>query len=374
VALKKIIKAPRTQKQKQPRQTRSVVRSVNDKSHGSEPIDIESIRGFGNALNWYNYIYDQDQVRPWIFEYMKRNNYAKDDIAAVRRVAKYKITVTSCSIARIIMNGNVLPEDVVSRFHDTISKYIAEGRTIVEQAEAPVAVKKAAPTIQERTQLKIKSLISDCNDAFDLDNNLNIYEWLKGKEATVQAANAINEYFSAWISDFEFEDEFETREQKKVRLQRLKYWQDFVADCDRYCGNKKAIKVRKPREKKVKSAVDQVSKMQYQKEYPPLKIMSCHPAEMIGASQVWTYNTKYKKLARYDASGRNGIQVKGTTLIGFDIETSSMKSVRKPELTIKTLLGAGKIVLRKVMDEIKTTETKPTGRLNNDTIILRVVK
>lgn len=374
MALKKIIKAPRTQKQKQPRQTRSVVRSVNDKSHGSEPIDIESIRGFGNALNWYNYIYDQDQVRPWIFEYMKRNNYAKDDIAAVRRVAKYKITVTTCSIARIIMNGNILPDDVLARFHVTIGKYIAEGRTIVEQAEAPVAAKKAIPTIQERTQHKIKSLISECNDAFDLDNNLNIYEWLKGKEATVQAANAINEYFSAWISDFEYEDEFETKDQKKVRLQRLKYWQDFVADCDRYCGNKKATKVRKPREKKVKSAVDQVSKIQYQKEFPALKIMSCHPAEMIGASQVWTYNTKYKKLARYDASSRAGIQVKGTTLIGFDADTSTMKSVRKPEHTIKTLLGAGKIVLRKVMDDIKTTEAKPTGRLNNDTIILRVVK
>ena len=373
MALKKIIKNT-SRTQKQPRVTRSVVKTVDDTYMGSEPIEIEAIGGFGKALNWYNYMYDQEQIRPWIFEYMKRSDYSKDDIAAVRRVSKYKITMSICSVARIIMNGNVLPNDTVTRFRGKIDELIAEGRTIVEHVENPLVVKKAIPTIQERTQLKIKGLIGECDDAIDDNHDLNVYEWLTGKEATPQAANAIRDHFAAWISDFEYVDEFETREKKKVRLERLKYWQDFVADCDRYCGNKKAIKVRKPRERKVKSAVDLVSKMNYQKEFPPLKIVSCNPAEMIGASQVWTYNTKYKKLTRYNASGRTGIQVKGSTLLGFDEETSLTKTVRKPEVAIKLLLGAGKIALRTVLSDMKTTESKPTGRINNDTIILRVIK
>lgn len=358
-------------KVKKPRLSRSAVKTIDDKYYGSEPIDISS-RGLINALNWYNYMFDQDGVRDWIFEYMKRQGYTKSDIAAAKRIPKYEVANTDCAIARIIMNGNVLPEDVLGRLKARIDGYIAAGKLVKEEV-INTLVENNRLTIQERTQLKIKQLVADCEEATDSDSNLNIYEWLMSKEVSVQAANAIRDHYANWLSDFE-EDEFDTRAEKKKRAERKKYWESFVADCDRYCGNKKATKVRKPREKKAKSAVDQVSKMKYQKDFPALKIMSVNPAEMIGASQVWTYNTKYKKLSRYDASGPRGIQVKGTTLIGYDVEKSLTKSVRKPEVTIQQLLSAGKVNLRSFMSALKTNETRPNGRINQDTVILRVIK
>jgi hypothetical protein len=133
-------------------------------------------------------------------------------------------------------------------------------------------------------------------------------------------------------------------------------------------------KVRKPREKKQKSAVDVVKALKFQKEFPPLKIVSVNPAEIVGCKQLWAYNTKARKITRYDASGPSGIQVKGTTLTGFDVETSLTKSVRKPEAFIPSLLGAGKIMLRSIMQDLKTNESKPTGRINTDTVLLRVIK
>lgn len=355
-----------------PKLTRSAVKSIDDKYYGPEPIDI-SKKGFGDALNWYNYMYDQDEVRDWIFEYMKRNEYSKSDITAAKRIAKYKITKTSCAVARIIMNGNKLDPAAVERLHNSIASYIAEGKQIKEEVKA-TSDDKPVVSIQERTQAKIQQLLTECEEAIDKDPQLNIYEWLKGKEATSQAATTICDYYSKWISDFEHVDEFATRSEKKYNAEQLKYWTQFVYDCERYIGNKKVTKVRKPREKKVKSAVDQVSKLKYQKEFPQLKIVSVNPAEMVGCQQLWTYNTKYKKLTRYDASGPNGIQVKGTTLIGFDVEKSITKSVRKPDVTIQSLLGAGKVTLRKFMDDLKTNETKPNGRINTDTILLRVIK
>ena len=366
---KKLTTKPKVVK---PRLTRTAVKSIDDKYYGSEPIDI-STRGLGDALNWYNYMHDLDSARDWIFEYMKRNEYAKGDIAAVKRIPKYKITKTSCSIARIIMNGNTLDANVVERLNNSINEYITEGKLIKEEVKIS-SEEKNTPTIQERTQNKIKMLLTDCEEAVDSDPALNIYEWLKGKEATVQAASAIRDYYAKWINDFEYEDEFETRAEKKVRDAKLRYWTQFIYDCERFIGNKKVTKIRKPREKKVKSAVDQVSKMKYQKEFPSLKIVSVTPAEMIGASQVWTYNTKYKKLSRYDAVGPKGIQVKGTTLIGYDEEKSLTKSVRKPDVTIAQLLSAGKVALRNILTELNTNETKPNGRINTDTIILRVIK
>ena len=352
------------------RTSRGAAKALDDKYYGPEPIDI-SKKGFGDALNWYNYMYEQEEVRDWMFEYMKRNNYSKSDIAAVRRLPKYKITKTSCSVARIIMNGNALPEQAINNLHASIDEYVKLGILIKEEVKAPK--EDTGPTIQERTQHKIYQLITECEEAIDNDPALNVYEWLKGKEATVQAASAIRDFYAKGINDFE-EDEFDTRAEKKRRAEQKKYWESFVADCDRYCGNKKATKVRKPREKKVKSAVDQVSKMKYQKEFPPLKIVSVNPAEIVGCKQLWTYNTKYKKLSRYDASGPNGIQVKGTTLIGYDAETSLTKSLRKPDIVTQSLLSVGKVALRTFMTDIKTNETKPNGRINTDTIILRVVK
>ena len=366
---KKLTTKPKVVK---PRLTRTAVKSIDDKFYGSEPIDI-SARGLGHALNWYNYMHDQDSVRDWIFEYMKRNEYTRGDIAAAKRIPKYRITKTSCSLARIIMNGNTLEESVIVRLKASIDGYIAEGNLIKEEVKTS-SEEKTAPTIQERTQHKIKMLLTECEEAVDLDPAMNIYEWLKGKEATVQAATAICDYYTKWVKDFEYEDEFESRVEKKARLSKLSYWTQFVYDCGRFIGNKKVTKIRKPREKKVKSAVDQVSKMQYQKEFPPLKIVSVTPAEVIGASQVWTYNTKYKKLTRYDAVGPKGIQVKGTTLIGYDEEKSLTKSVRKPDVTITQLLSVGKVALRNVLTELSTNESKPTGRINTDTIILRVIK
>lgn len=367
-APKKLTQKTKVQK---PRISRAARVSLDDKYYGPEPIDI-SKKGFTDALNWYNYMFEQEETRDWLFEYLKKNDYAKSDIAAIRKLPKYKITKTTCSVARILLNGNSLPEKNLVYFRNTVKSLIEAGRLIKDEAKEETA-EKPTLSIQERTQAKITTLITECEEAIDKDANLNIYQWLQGKEATAQAAGAIRDFYARWIDDFE-PDEYDTRAEKKRRAEQKLFWESFVADCDRYCGNKKVTKVRKPREKKQKSAVDLVKSLKYQKEFPPLKIVSANPAEIVGCNQLWTYNTKYKKLTRYDAVGPGGIQVKGTTLIGFDVETSLTKSLRKPDITIHQLLSAGKVSLRKIMDELKTNETKPNGRINSDTVLLRVIK
>jgi hypothetical protein len=86
------------------------------------------------------------------------------------------------------------------------------------------------------------------------------------------------------------------------------------------------------------------------------------------------YNTKYKKLTQYISMSPNGLQVKGTTLIGYDPELSVTKSLRKPDVTIAELLKAGKVAIRTFMSDLKTTASAPNGRINEQTILLRVIK
>lgn len=349
--------------------SRAAVKSIDDKYYGPEPIDI-SIKGFGEALNWYNYMFEPEQTRDWLFDYMKKNDYSKQDIAAIKRLPKYKVNKTVCTVARILMNGNVLPERNMDYFNNSIQEMIELGmKTKAETQDSD----KPAISIRERAQAKFEALFADV-EADVIDTEASMYDYLVAKEISPAAASYFKQKYQP-IYDEVMSNDPDIKEGYGKRLkQQRKYWQSVIDDLDRYVGNKKAVKVRKPRAKKTKSAVDLVKGLKFQKEFPPLKIVSVNPAEVVGAQQLWVYNTKNRKLTRYDALGPSGISVKGTSLTGYDEEKSITKSVRKPEVTINALLGAGKVTLRKFMSDLKTNETKPTGRINTDTILLRVIK
>jgi len=61
-------------------------------------------------------------------------------------------------------------------------------------------------------------------------------------------------------------------------------------------------------------------------------------------------------------------------LLYYNEKSSIQKTLRKPAETLKLFKQAGKVALRKFMDDIKTTDIKLNGRLNSDTIILKCVK
>ena len=64
--------------------------------------------------------------------------------------------------------------------------------------------------------------------------------------------------------------------------------------------------------------------------------------------------------------------VKGTTITGFSESKSIQKTVRKPEEKLKEFKAAGKVALRKFLDEINATDARMNGRLNEETILLKV--
>ena len=352
--------------------SRSAIKSIDDKAYGSEPVVIN---GFSNALNWYNYMASDDQSRDWFFTYVKRN-YTKTEIAQLRRLPKWRISKTLGNVARILLNGNVLEQKNLDYFNNSVKDLLKIASQLAEEVE-DVVVTKPVIDIQARVRDKAQVIITNLEEELDLvmeGKEFSMYTFCQANELNAQILNIVSDYYRPQYDEIMSNDE-QVQEAFGKRLKFwINFWQSFFSDIERYVNNKKVTKVRKPREKKAKSAVDLVKNLKYQKEEPSLKIVSVHPTELVGCTQLWTYNTKYKKLSRYDSVGPAGIQVKGTTLIGYDVETSTSKSLRKPEASIQALLGAGKVSLRKFMDEIKTVESKPNGRINQDTILLRVIK
>ena len=76
----------------------------------------------------------------------------------------------------------------------------------------------------------------------------------------------------------------------------------------------------------------------------------------------------------YQAEGHAGLSVKGSTLRGFDTSLSKCKKVRKPEEVLTKMLSGGKLAIKKQYDSINSKEKDLTGRINNETILLKIVK
>jgi len=135
----------------------------------------------------------------------------------------------------------------------------------------------------------------------------------------------------------------------------------------------KAKTTRKPRVKKAPSKEKLVAKVKYKKQDDKYSIVSANPGELIEAKEVWVFNCKTRKLGKYIADDMTGpITVKGTSLVGFDEHKSVQKTLRKPEQQLKDFKSSGKVALRKFLEDINTTDTKLNGRLNEETVILKV--
>lgn len=345
---------------------RKVVPSAVEPVLIGTPTEIEITRAF----NHYNVEFEVGTAKKWLLEYLRRNKRPASLINAIKSAPDWRTQTINGWMARMMANGTVFTDAYMERFEARLQENASYG--VKAKKETPAKV--STVSIQDRIKKNIGRLIEEIEELIDAGDEINLYEFLKVKEASAQAANAIRAFYIAAHDEvFSGDDQV-----KEAYGKTLKTWQkiykSMIDDLDRYTNNKKVTKVRKPRTKKTKSAIDLIKNLKYQKEEPTLKLMSVNPAEIVGCSQLWTYNTKTKKLTKFDAVGPSGLQVKGTTLTGFDVEKSLSKTLRKPDTAIPSLLGAGRVGLRTFMDQFKTTSSIPTGRINTDTILLRVIK
>jgi hypothetical protein len=159
-----------------------------------------------------------------------------------------------------------------------------------------------------------------------------------------------------------------TRQQKAF----YKFISDIISDCEKYIISKKAT--RKPRTKKPTPASKQVAKVLYLKESSEYKIASVPPEQIVGAQAMYLFNTKNRVMKYLISDRRDGFTVKGSTIHGYDVEASFKKMLRKPEAMIETIGKATKSKAMKEFKALKTKESATDGRINRDTVILKIIK
>jgi len=354
---------------------------ADEKYLGSEPTVDENASqiDLAKAYTWFNYFYGSEDAKNFTISYLKSIKYNKDTIRKLSKINAINLHNIGWN-SRLLHHGSTLPDGVWDRCITRIEQLVADVSDDTEQVTEQVA---KVISIQDRIHNKAAELIGELDEQLDVFFQegviqFDVKKWSLEKGIKPQIAKRIADKFRPQFAEIaealEGKDPDLVEAYKHWRKPVLKIMAIFIKRIVDHMTELESagLAVRKPRKKKVKPASVLVAKMNYCKSADTLT--SVEPKEIIGASQLWVYNTKTRNLSVYNAVGNSGLSVRGTTITGFDEESSITKKLRKPESVIKPLLEGGKIYLRKVMDNITTTEQKATGRINTDTILLRVVK
>jgi hypothetical protein len=380
------------------------------------------------AVDFYYHEYKPADIVPYFYSWMKNNGYTPKQVAAAK---KGNVRPTSGIYARIILDGcpdinptyktyweglsgtggEMKPHSF--HLHKWANEAIAKGETVVEEVKEEEAAKKNVyvPTIQERIRDQSQDMVEDIDEWLEgwiqdpntFDPKGFDFKAHFGKLQPSQAhARKMKGFYENVLADYDELERMPTAGQlKKMDEREADLWQqlkegyahlkkadikklrtaieELLAALDFIIDQAKAT--RKPRKAKPKSADKLVEKLKFLKADPKYNLASVNPVDIIGASELWVFNVKTRKLGKYVASNIDpkgmaregtGLSVKGTTIEGFDEAQSIQKTLRKPEEQLKAFKAAGKVALRKFLDEINTTDTKLNGRCNPDTVLLKI--
>ena len=328
------------------------------------------------TLNWYTQNKDTRDAVKYANDYF-RKNYKLN----VENVIK-EYPTTFGFVCRILNNGGIINEKDITWFNETILKI--KNDLANYKVEVVVDDKPVMPNIQDRIKEKASECIGELEGLLDeytlskFTSNPKPYGVMHTLNIKGVHTNRILEHWKRIRAEYDTvlttEDElikegysnFSKTEIKKI----VGFCDSIITDCMKVVDE--ANKSRKPRQRKQKSPEQLVSKLKYLDKHEEL--VSENSKDIIGALQLWVYNTKSRKLGCYNAEDASGLSVKGSSIISFNESKSTQKKLRKPEVTLPEILKGGKVYLRTALDDIKAVPATLNGRLNTDTILLRIIK
>lgn len=357
---------------------------TDEKYTGPEPILTENSTSMDEVrfYNWYNYYYSNEDAKSFAIAYLKLIKFNKTKIKILSEVPADKLRHVGF-LCRGLTQGSVLPKKLQDTLWQKVEKIVKEAKPLVEEVEE-VKEEAKVVSIKDRINSKTESLIADIEDLLDrhyLEGKTNdMSKWFRDHAVKPQIAAKIAEFYKPLYSeivdamagkDKQLVEAYSHWKKAKLKVYML-FVKDIVSAAEQFA--QVTVKQRKPRKKKEKPAIQIVSKLLFKNEDKELNIKSVQPTEIVGCQQLWVFNTKYRMLTVYNAMGPTGLTVKGTTLVGFDEKLSVSKTLRKPAEQLKQLSAAGKVQLRKFMDSIKAVAKTPNGRINKETILVKVIK
>ena len=323
------------------------------------------------ALNWYNVYASPADKKKWALEAidnkLRKSLLSKLDDTYFRQIG---------TLLRLKARNQYLDDRELRFIEGTIEDLDVISVTPKEKVE--VTKPKNVISIQD----KVKNIA--INFATEIDGEIDDFISLgypktfvfknSVKSISGQAAKLISEMYKDQIAELEevllgeceqLNDSYS--HVKTVQIKTfLKLLKELVTSCTQQVVSSKKVKVLKP---KAPGVV--VSKLKYLPAFPELDIKSVSPVKLVDSQEVWLYDTTKRRLTYYKATLGDSMTIKGTTVMGYDVNLSKVKTIRKPELIKEWSL----LNKKQILEQFNTIASKgnvPNGRINENTIILRV--
>lgn len=360
---------------------------------GPEPTLSENSTPSDEAklYNWLNYFYTNDDAKSFVLSYLKQIKFDKHKLRKLSSVPAPLMRAVGWH-CRVLAQGGKLPPHLDTALWLKLDKLVNKAvDDVIEPIDAELEAThnehieaSKVVSIRERVDAKASNLIADIEDLLDVfytdGKTFDATKWFREKDVKPLLAQKIADFYRPLYSeiydalhngDEQLKEAYSHYKKPKLRAY-LEFVREIIGAAEQRNVIAKAI--RKPTKKKVKPASSVVSKLQFMEEAKEFDVKSVKAVEVVGAQQLWTFNVKYRTLTVYNAIGPSGLSVKGTTIIGYDEKTSIVKKLRKPNDILKALSGATKVSLRKFMDTVKAVSKPANGRINKDTVLVRVGK
>jgi hypothetical protein len=348
-------------------------------------------------MDYYRLEHSGKDLKPRVINWMSANSYTKDQIKAFKDTKDNRCNLTMGAVAANLLRG--MPpvradfnegRNTAQWLGNAISKVVEEGKyDEVEGEDGAVEVKPAViqPSIQERLRdaaARMTEEIEDALEAFASDPEafdpkaFKLLNLLRGKQAKAAHARVIKDFYIRQHDELVEAAQGKCEQLKeayshlsKANLKKITlFYSEILSACDMLAQEAKVN--RAPRKTKAKPVEKIIAKLKFLKQDDKLKVVSINPADIVGAKELWIFNTKTRKLGKYVATEFAELTVKGTSIVNFDEIKSVQKTLRKPEEQLKEFKAAGKVQLRKFLEDIKAVDIKLNGRINEDTILLKI--
>jgi hypothetical protein len=350
-----------------------------------QPTSETRVSAFAAAFKWYNYHYGKKDAKEMLCHYLEHNG-RKVDAKRMRGIPDSQIRITPAWVCRMTLLGLELLEHEQCIIDEQISEMLKskqEVRKSQEEKDDDTAVQKL--TIQDHLREKVSECCGELEGMFDdfvvagakMSADFNPIKLMRGLNISPNMTGTVSAVWELRLAEFnevlEGADpdlvEGYSHLNKNQLKQCVKFCETVINDCNSYVQLKKVE--RKPRAKKAVSPEKLTRKFKFLKEFEELGLKSESVTKLVGASEAWLYDTAKRKLIHVMADSHIGtFTVKGSAIVGFDALATVQKTLRKPAEQIKLVMGS-KPTARKEFEGIKATETKFTGRGNENMIVLR---
>lgn len=334
---------------------------------------------FSEALNHYSRETDSKRQKQMAFQYftMQGKNFK-----SLSKLPDWNFS-TLGSVCRMLTRGIECPDHVSEYVERTYIELIEKACNIKDPVAIAAKAASPGPNIQDKIREKANEVAIIFDEMYDdfVHNDIEIKQKpaaiLKAHQVSAPVAKFIPAFYTKQISELEevldgkcpqLNEGYSHIKKTKVKKMIL-LLKDWVNSCSEKVVLAKTE--RKPRARKEKPAQQIVSKLKYKKDDTTLDLKSVMPTEIVNALELWVFNSKYRKLQVYRALDNSGLSVRGTTLLNFDPNTSSSKTMRKPE-AVKDLADMPKRSLNAAYKAVKCKEAQPNGRINEECILLKV--